>query len=313
MPPPEKDLQDQLRKLGIKPFKDDPRQLTRDEVLSMFSAHSSGRLILRKLVRSVIWHVHQGIQLGDIDLIESNIRGFWYLWLKPILSHLDPGDLSKKADPYKALTQELTNLVMRQKLITYSDFDFTDENFEHRRIGVQRPEVLVFAEKRGWIRLLRRLHKNLSCSTLALGGSPSSLTSEYTSRDIKKSIAIQSALPPDQEPHQLSIHLVGIVDYDPSGHTIASAFAAHLQATGLAVASMVTLIKPNLYSPEQLKIFEFPLPTHHRSRNQKWLLQTGGIAGRLFGLEAESLPTRQAQKLLETIVLNLPKIDQLLS
>lgn len=291
------ELQDHLDKLGIKHFEADPRSLSRADLVGLFGAASSGRIILRKLVRSVIWHVHQGIEAGQIEKLESNIRGFWYLWLKPVISHVKAGDLPKKADPYKAMTEEFTRLVFQEKLMSYRDFDFTDENFEERRIGLERPHVVVFAEKRGWVRLLRRVHKRLSCTTLALGGSPSSLTSEYTARDISKQIekVVEQSSP-------VKLHLIGVVDFDPSGQIIAKAFRGHLEAAGLQVQEMVTLIKPVLYSAEQLEMFKFGLSQKQKSRNERWVEATGGIGGLPFGLEAESLGSRRAQGLVEELV-----------
>ncbi len=306
MPHPQQDL---LDRLGIKTFDTDPRLLTRKRLAALFGAKTSGRIILRKLVRSVIWHVHQGIQSDRVEAIESNIRSFFYLWLKPVLSHLAPKDLPKSADPYKALTEELTRLVLDEKLMLYSDFDFTDENFEHRRIGTSLPHVLVFAEKRGWIRLLRRFHKDLGCSVLALGGSPSSLTSEYTWRDIKH--RLDKHTPPiDSGPDSLpKIQLIGIVDYDPSGHTIASSFREQLQLVGAPVARMDTIIHPDHYTPQEVAMFAFSLPPHHKTRNQTWMDQTGGIHGNLQGLEAESLPFARVRKLVQILVDQVPPLN----
>ena len=319
-------LQARLDKLGIAHFDKDPRTLQRDELVDLFGAKSSGRIIVRKLVRSIIWHVHQGIKSGDIDPIESNIRGFWYAWTKPIFSHLAPDDISDKADLYKALTEEFTRLVLVEGLMHYSDFDFTDENFEERRIGTTRPHVLVFAEKRGAIRLLRRIHKMTGCSTLALGGSPSALTSEYTARDIRGAINklnLPSAPTPPpliapnhpataslpQLASQTPMHLIAIVDWDPSGHTIAAAFARHLEMTGMSIASIRHIIKPRHYEAPQLEIFKFALPAKNKTLNRNWMSSTGGIAGEAFGLEAESLPMGKVQQLVLEAVEEFPQFE----
>lgn len=320
------DLQLRLNKLGIVPFDKDPRTLTRDELVDLFGAASSGRIIIRKLVRSLIWHVHQGIKAEELPPIESNIRSFWYSWFKPIHSHMDPGDVSAKANLYQALTEEFTRLVFDEKLMRYTDFDFTDENFEHRRIGTKRPHVLVFAEKRGAIRLLRRINQHTGCSTLALGGSPSALTSEYTARDIRKALIklrpplltlppainlpdLPSLQPPVQIEEILPIHLIGIVDYDPSGHIIAGAFRHHLEQAGMKIDSMLSIIEPRHYAPDQLNIFKFDLPKRNKSRNKAWMKRTGGINGQPFGLEVESLPMSKTQSLVIEAVTKIPPIE----
>lgn len=319
------DLQARLDKLGIILFEKDPRTLTRDELAGLFGAASSGRIIIRKLVRSLIWHVHQGIGSGELDPIESNIRSFWYSWFKPIHSHMNPDDVSEKANLYQALTEEFTRLVLDEKLMRYTDFDFTDENFENRRIGTKRPHVLVFAEKRGAIRLLRRINRLTGCSTLALGGNPSALTSEYTARDIRKALVKLRppliSLPPNidlpdiPEPPQPApaepppIHLIGIVDYDPAGHIIADAFRHHLEQTGLQVASVLSIIEPKHYAPDQIAIFKFNLPKRNKSRNKAWMKRTGGIDGQPFGLEVESLPMSKIQSLVIEAVTKIPPLE----
>ena len=57
------------------------------------------------------------------------------------------------------MSHQFRNLVLEHKLFKYQDFNFTDENWENRRIGTSRPEILVFAEKTGWVRFLHEIHE----------------------------------------------------------------------------------------------------------------------------------------------------------
>jgi hypothetical protein len=252
--------------------------MTRVELGKYFAAKSSGRILIAKLIKNIIWQAYEFISTGKEPPIKGNIRTFWYGWVKPVLARVG-GALEAKKDPYDVLTMLFTEMVLDLKFFRYADFDFTDENWENRRIGTTRPEVLVFSEKRGWIRFLRELHEEFGISVLALGGAPSALTSEYTARHISTALS-------DKRP----IRLIGIVDYDPSGDIIANAFLAQLGDVGLLAAELTTVIHPKHYTKEEIKIARFPLPKKEPTKLKNWLAKTGGIDGQAFGLESESMP-----------------------
>ena len=205
-----------------------------------------------------------------------------------------PGALESKKDPYDVMTQSFSEMVFDLKLFNYAAFDFTDENWENRRIGTTRPEILVFAEKRGWIRFLRELHEEIGVSVLALGGAPSALTSEYTATHINEALSEKKA-----------IKLIGIVDYDPSGSIIANAFQTQLIAAGLFISELNTVIHPRYYSTEEINIARYPLPKGEKTKQDKWLEQTGGIDGKAYGLESESMPFDRVRKIIFEL-LHLP-------
>src|SRR5206468_900685 len=173
---------------GIHQLEKDVRRMTRKELAVYFASERSGRILLAPLIKSIIWQAYERIRAGAEPAIGGNIRTFWYLWVKPVLAHIGK-DADTKTDPYDIMITAFTELVQKARLFKYADFDFTDENWENRRIGTTRPDVLVFAEKAGWIRFLLELHEELGVSALALGGQPSVLTSEYTARDIRASLA----------------------------------------------------------------------------------------------------------------------------
>ena len=289
-----------IQSLDISHFDKNIRLMTAKELKANFAATSSGRILLTKLIKNIIWQAYERIKDGSEPAIEGNIRTFWYLWVKPVLSHFSSAHKAK-TDPYDVLTQIFSQLVLDHKLFNYSDFDFTDERWENRRIGTTRPEVLVFAEKTGAIRFLRELHEQLGVSILALGGQPGALSSEYTARDIIAALTGQT-----------KIRLIGIVDYDPSGDIIAQAFKSHLAAVGLTNISMTTdLIHPKNYSLEEIEMFRFPIPKGKGESTKlvKWLEKTGGINGEAYGLEAESMPRERLRALINNLVIG--NADQL--
>ena len=276
-----------LQRLGIVRFTRDMRTLSRDELAAAFASQRSGRIILTRLIRSIIWQVLEWIRSGELTPRSGNLRTFWYRHVKPVLAHI-PDDDEAKTDPYETMLAAFTELVMEEKLCRYAEFDFTDENWEHRRIGTRTPHILLFAEKRGWMRFLKRAHERWGISVLSLGGAPSALTSEYTAAHL------QPVLEPDTQ-----IRLVGIVDFDPSGWVIAQAFQDQLAQTGLTQTQLHTLIHPRHYSPEELAMFRYPLPRGQTTLTERWLAQTGGIEGEKWGLEAESMPRDKVISLIE--------------
>jgi hypothetical protein len=274
----------------IRHFDKDLRLMSRDELAEHFAAQSSGRILLVPLIKNTIWQAFEFISTGKAPLIMGNIRTFWYLWVKPVLAHIED-DADAKTDPYDVMIRLFAEMVLDLKLFRYSDFDFTDENWENRRIGPTKPEVLIFAEKSGWIRFLRELHEEFGVSVLALGGAPSALTSEYTARDIR---AVLKGGP--------SVHLIGIVDYDPSGDIIANAFRDQLAATGLPSSTLTTIIHPKHYTEEEIEIFRFPLPKKEKTKLEEWMKRTGGINGKPYGLESESMPRERLKDLIQEAI-----------
>jgi len=286
-----KSVQNKLPPKGVHLIDQDLRTLSEGELGSFFASKRSGRIMLAPLIKSVIWQALSKIREGTELPIEGNIRTFWYRWLKPVLSHIRQNEPTA-TDPYELMLKAFSQMVMEDKLFQYSDFDFTDENWENRRIGDIHPQILVFSEKRGWVRFLRTIHDKFGVSTLALGGAPSALTSEYTSTHIKDALKTKD----------ISISLIGIVDYDPAGDMIAEAFKGQLEACGLKVRTMNTVIEPKHYSADELKIYKYPLPIWQQTKNENWLKKTGGIDGKEFGLEAESLNREKLNKLVEGLI-----------
>jgi hypothetical protein len=282
----ESKLSAQLRAAGIVLVEKDMRRMSRAELYQHFASERSSRIVLAKLFKSLIWQAHQQIQAGREPKIIGNIRTFWYRFAKVVLSRLSEEEHGK-TNPYDVMLKAFTELVMVRRLLRYSDFDFTDENWENRRIGQKHPEIRVFTEKRGWIRFLREVHQTFSVSVLALGGAPSALTSEYTARDILAAMG-----------EDLPVLLVGIVDFDPSGDLIANAFQRQLLACGLQSSEPELLIKPEHYTEAELRLFRFPLPKKQPTKTRNWMRKTGGVLGGAFGLESESMPHEKVMGLL---------------
>jgi len=281
-----------LSELGIVVPEADMRLMDRAQLAELFAAQSSGRIMLAPLMRSLIVQAHGAIESGSEPPVRGNLRTFWYRYAKPVLVRI-PDDDFAKTPPYDTMIREFRNLVLDQKLFAYVDFDFTDENWENRRIGTRRPDVLVFAEKTGWVRFLREVHEDLGVSTLALGGAPSALTSEYTARALR---AVMDGPGP--------VELIGVVDFDPDGELIALAFQKQLAALGLTETRLQTVIDPGLYSEAEIRMFRYPLSKarQYETKVSRWVDRSGGLDGQRFGLEAESLPLERVRRRVDALV-----------
>ena len=270
----------------------DMRLMNRDELAFHFAARGSKRIKLQPLMRAAILQVHARIQAGDEDPVWGNIRTVWYRYIKPILSHMHDDDVLK-SDPYKIMTRAFADLVKRGD-VRYMDFGLVDENWENRRIGNRHPHIIVFSEKAGWVYFLRQIHEKHSVTTLALGGLPSALTSEYTATHVLE--ALGPARTDDV------VHLIGVVDWDPAGDVVARSFRQQLVRSGIKNTTLETVIHPRHYSDDALDMFGFDLPRRTPTRNRDWVAKTGGVRGEEAGLEAESMPMQTVAHLVDTAI-----------
>ena len=269
----------------------DLRQMTRRELLKLFGSKRSRRIKITPLIRNIVWQAYKKIQSGEEKPVRGNLRTFWYRFVKPVLSHISDDD-RMKTDPYDIMTAVFSGMVFAG-LFSYRDFDFTDERWENRVIGTTHPSIILYSEKTGSLRFLKQMHEKHGVTVIALGGAPSALTSEYTADEIKQALGDDTR----------SVHMIGIVDYDPSGYQIASSFQNHLESYGLEVLSNQLLIHPRHYTDEELELFGFAPPRKQETKNEKWLAETNGINGCLQCLEVESMDWDRLEVLVDEAVI----------
>ena len=245
-----------------------------------FGSQRSGRIVLTRLFRAIILQAHREITAGREAPIQGNVRTFWYRFVKPVMARL-PASHQPKSDPYELMGQVFVEMVCELGWMSYADFDFTDENWAHRFIGETSPHVLVFSEKRGWIRFVRRCHEDLGTSALTLGGMPSALTSEYTAR------ALREVVDPSK-----TLYLLGIVDWDPSGDLIARTFESQLHTFGYPHTDLRLMIRPEHYAPRELEFATVALASGRgqAKKNELWMEAGGGVLGDELGIASESMP-----------------------
>lgn len=244
------------------------------------------------LMRNIIWQQRSLHVQGKVPPIRGNIRTFWYSHIKPVLGRT--GVLSDT--DYKDMIKAFTYLVKDLDLMRYKDFGFTDDNQHLRKIG-KNHHIILFAEKSGAFGFLEDMQKKYSITVVALGGQPSVMSAEYFVDELKaEGIDIRQ-----------KFHLFTMVDYDTSGFIIRDAFLDDIQFYGLGRLEVQDLILPSLLDQQTRALQKFPLPDSQtmQEKNRKWLAQTNGIDGELYGLESEAIPKETVEKLLANKIKDL--------
>lgn len=286
------DYQLEFKRARVRQFDQDLRTMTAQQLRAEFAASSSGRILVKELCRNVVYQAYSWIQKGKAPAIDGNLRSLFYQWLKPVLSKLAKMLSRTKTDPYDEMLNAMEFFVVDLKLFRYEDFGLVDERWENRFFSDGRkPNVLVFAEKNGFVKFLQEVSRKFGVHAVALGGSPSHLSTEFLVSQLRKKFT-------SFEP----LVLYGITDYDPSGADIAASFREQLERQGVEVASMRQLVEPKAFLAEELTTFRFPVPSKYPARVQRWLNDGGGLGGQAFGLEADSIPKH---RLISTITLEI--------
>ncbi len=136
-----------LKKEGIRDFRKDIRIMDRRDLRKHFSFKTKRKINPTNLIKNIIWQTYTRIQRGEMEPIEGNIRSFWYLSVKSVLSRLGfnvSGDryISKVYDVFV----EMTSI---HRLFRYTDFGFDDSAEFMRVIGGKNGNLILFAEKKG--------------------------------------------------------------------------------------------------------------------------------------------------------------------
>lgn len=268
-----------------------------------FGAASSRKPVAKRMIRSIVWQVYERIHPGVLPPIGGNVRTFWYRYVKAPLGRV--GLLERKADHYVTMMQVFAEMVEDLDLFDYTAFGFDDPTWENRRIGARHPNVIVFAEKNGFMRFLKeQVHTVYDVTVTALSGWPSILSTEYMARHIEEAAGF---VPQSSAWAKRKTRLFSIVDWDPSGWMIREVFVRQLQDQGMQAYTLVDLIHPDRFTAEEIDLYRYPLPKGSRqaSKNRRWLEATGGTAGELYGLEADSLPREKLASVIEKALVQI--------
>lgn len=277
-----------LKRLKVRSFRKDMRRLSPEQLRKEFSAKSSGRILLTPLVRNLVFQAASWMIDGKIPKVEGNLRSLFYQWIKPVVARL-PSLSSRRVDPYDVMLDVLETFVVSLRLFRYRDLELVDENWENCWFSDGRnPHILLFAEKTGFVMFLQQASKKYGINSVALGGSPSHLSTEYLVERMREKLD-------NIEP----LVLFSITDHDPSGFFIARAFQMQLENQYVPIIGYHKLIEPAHYTEDELQMFHFPIPSKYRARIESWMETEGGIGGEPLGLEADSLPKARLRQVLD--------------
>lgn len=276
----EKTLEQILAEEGIANFEQDLRQMSKEELLKHFAFESSGQLNATRLIKNLVWQAYTWIRDGKRAPTEGNLRSFWYTDVKPVLSRVG---LPVEGRRLTELVYDVfVEMVTKHHLFSYRDFGFLDEGAHVRAVGRTNGALILFAEKEGRFELVREIARGYDATGLALGGYPSSLSTEYLLFALREKGALDGSKPPGGQ----AVHLFSVVDYDPSGYWIEREFAEQIQSLGVGEVILHTLVHPKRLSPERVQLSRYELKKDAKTAN--WLKETGGIGGEAYGLEADA-------------------------
>ncbi len=267
-----------LNKLRIENYDRELFSMPRTELRRIFN-FANGNLHTSRLIRNLIWQDHGKIMRGELTPIHGNIRSYWYTRVKPVLAR---ARAKKYAHKYDMMINQFHDMAVRNGLFSYADFGFTDEGAHNRTIGSGNHHIFCISEKIGHLPLLLELARDYGVTIIAMGGQPSALSSEYFVNELRKSGFDLTAATP----------VLTIVDFDPAGYSIATSLLNQLKDLGFqGELKRIDLVLPSRMTSAQIKLNKYPLSKSRREKkkNQKWLAITGGVEGRLYGLEADAM------------------------
>jgi hypothetical protein len=265
----------------IRPFAKPIWRMSGAQLRRQFAARSSGRPLAARLLKNIIWQAHT-----RKPPIEGNLRSFWYEFCLEPLSRA--GISSDSETLYGIFSKTFAELVGVHRLFNYADFGFDDDRDNYRKIGGRRRSTVVVAEKKGYLRTMKELHRRLGVTVTCLAGQPSLLSTEYLVRGLRAR----------------RVDLLFVVDYDPSGWMIARTFREQLAVYGVEVRSWELLIRPANFSKADLRRRSLPLAggRYMWEKNSDWFRATGGINGKMLRIEADAMPRSRLVKRVERAV-----------
>ena len=235
---------------------------------------------MAKLIRNLIWQAYTRIRDKKRERIDSNIRGFWYTDVKPVLSRLGKKTHGRRYT--ERVYDCLLEMVTENRLFNYVDFGFVDETEGMKYIGRSNIYVILFVEKDGLFPVVKRIAEKYDCVGLSTGGYPSILSSEYLIRGIAKYTHLR---------HNFDI--LSIVDYDPSGWIIEKELVSQLSLFDMKNYALHRVIDPKHLDAEQIELTKYALRSSKKT--ESWMEQTGGIQGEPFGIEANAFTPKQIE------------------
>jgi len=280
-------LEEILRAEKIRTYNVPIHEQSREWLIKQFGPGKVYPINLTLATKNIVWQTRERIRKGEINPIQGIIRTFWYTHIKPVFART--GSLKDDKKQYRVLHEVLVDLVRTRDIMRYKDMGFLNNNAGTVKLD-KNWHVLLVGEKHGQYAVLETIAKDINSTVLTLGGQPSLLSMEYFVDSYKeKKIDIRK-----------SFYVIFVVDYDPSGRIIRNSVIRDLKFYGMKNIQAIDIIVPGILTRKELALAKFPLPEGKEKINQRWMKETGGINGTLYGFESDSVPfDRLREKIIE--------------
>ena len=277
-----------LRKEQIRTYKVPIHEQSKVWLIKEFGPGDPYPINLTLATKNIVWQVREKIRKGKEKPIQGIIRTFWYTHIKPVFARTR--SLDEEKEQSSVLNRVLVDLVRTRDIMRYKDMGFLNNNAGTVKID-KNWHVLLVGEKHGKYAVLETIAKDLNSTVLTLGGQPSLLSMEYLVDDYKeKKIDIRK-----------SMYIIFVVDYDPSGWIIRDSVIRDLKFYGMKNIKPIDIILPEILTEKEIELAKFPLKEIQKTINEKWIELTGGINGKAYGFESDSVPYKRLRdKIIET-------------
>ena len=266
-----------LREEGIKTYKVAIHLQDKDWLIQEFGPGDPYPINLTLATKNVVWQAREQIRKGELAPVQGIIRTFWYTNVKPVFART--GSLKEDVEQSDILHEVLVKLVRERDIMRYKNMGFLNNNDGTVKIG-KNWHVMLIGEKHGKYSVLEKIAYELKATVFTLGGQPSLLSMEYLVDDYKtKGTDIRK-----------SLYLIFVVDYDPAGWIIRDSVVTDLKFYGMTNIKAIDVILPDILTKKELELAQFPLPKNRKSLNDEWIKKSGGINGKPFGFESDSVP-----------------------
>lgn len=215
-------------------------------MLRYFKEKTTDELDKTRIIRNAIWQRYLSVKWGMWEPDYGDVRGFYYHPVEDILARNDlMSEGSHKADP-DTVSATLQQMVVDHKLFHYSDFKLPDPHPHLRKIGDRHPHLIVFAEKKDFIKILQQFASPHGATYCAVTGEPSAHSMEVFAGMLRQVL----------QPLSRMVHIFGITDLNPGGTSIGNSIVENLNAFGIPRIQYHTLVTLDLYEPYQIKYFK---------------------------------------------------------
>lgn len=280
-------LEQILREEQIRSYDVPIHEQSKEWLIKEFGPGDPYPINLTLATKNIVWQVREQIRKGKEKPIQGIIRTFWYTHIKPVFART--GILKEEREQSQVIHRVLVDLIRERDIMRYKDMGFLNNNAGTVKID-KNWHVLLVGEKHGKYAVLETIAKDLNSTVLTLGGQPSLLSMEYLVDDYKeKGIDIRK-----------SMYIIFVVDYDPSGWIIRDSVIRDLKFYGMKNIKPIDIILPEILTEKEVELAKFPLPGTQKAMNEKWIELTGGIKGKPYGFESDSVPfERLRDKIIE--------------